>query len=124
MQVPAIVRNYIDAYNAKDVDGMLKCLAPGVRFQNITSGEVNAETTGTGEFEKLARMGVAAFRERCQTLTNCIAVADYVMIEVDYTAVVATDLPNGWKAGRELRFTGASYFELENGRIAKIVDAS
>lgn len=124
MQIPATVRSYIEAYNAKDVDRMIACLAPTVHFRNISSGEVNAETRGIGEFEKLARSGAAAFRERRQRVTNCIVVADRVMVEIDYTAVVATDLPNGWKAGQELRFSGASYFELENGRIVKLVDAS
>jgi hypothetical protein len=45
------------------------------------------------------------------------------MIEVDYTAVVAIDPPNGWTAGQNLSFRGSSYFELENDWIVKIVDA-
>ena len=34
------------------------------------------------------------------------------MVEIDYTATVAADLPNGWKAGQQLAFTGASYFKI------------
>lgn len=124
MQPPAIVLNYVETYNAKDVDGMLRCLSENVEFQNISSGAVNAEARGLEAFGKLARMGAAAFRERHQAVTGCIVVANRVMLEIEYSAVVAADLPNGWKAGQELRFPGSSYFELENGRIAKIVDAS
>ncbi|WP_194164640.1 nuclear transport factor 2 family protein [Microvirga thermotolerans] len=124
MQVPAPVRAYVDAYDAKDVDGMLRCLTENVPFQNIASGAVNAETNGIDAFAELARMGAAAFRERRQEVKGCIAVGNRVTIEVDYSAVVGADLPNGWKAGQALRFAGASYFELEGGRIARIVDAS
>jgi steroid delta-isomerase-like uncharacterized protein len=118
------VGRYVDAYNARDVDRMLSCLSEDVHFQNFSSGGLDAEARGMGEFAALARMGASAFRERRQTVTNCITVANRVMIEVDYAAVVATDLPNGWTAGQKLSFRGASYFELENDRIVKIVDAS
>jgi len=124
MQLPTPAQSYVDAYNAKDVDRMLSCLADEVHFQNFSSGEIDAEAKGIGEFTALAKMGASAFLERQQSVTNCIVVANRVMIEVDYTAVVATDLPNGWTAGQTLSFRGSSYFELENDRIMKIVDAS
>lgn len=124
MQLPAPVQSYVNAYNAKDVDCMLSCLADEVHFQNFSLGEIDAEAKGIGEFTALAKMGASAFLERHQSVTNCIVVANRVMIEVDYTAVVATDLPNGWSAGQTLSFRGSSYFELENDRIVKIVDAS
>jgi len=38
--------------------------------------------------------------------------------------VVAIDLPNGWKAGQSLSFTGASAFRIRDGKIASIVDES
>ena len=46
------------------------------------------------------------------------------MVEIDYAATVAADLPNGWKAGQELAFRGASYFELSDGLISRIIDES
>lgn len=46
------------------------------------------------------------------------------MVEIDYTAVVATDLPNGWTAGQKLAFSGASAFQVKNGKIVSIVDES
>lgn len=122
MQVPPPVRAYVDAYNARDVEGMLRALAEDVHFQNITSGTVNVETNGIGAFADLARTGATAFQERRQEIVACIVVGDRAMIEVDYSAVVGADLPNGWKAGQALRFRGKSYFELRDGRIVRIVD--
>ena len=62
--------------------------------------------------------GVGAGRRRRlrgnagQTVTNAITVADTTAVEIDYTATVAQDLPNGWKAGQQLAFKGASCFQL------------
>lgn len=123
-KLPKEIEAYIDAYNAIDVDGMLACLAEDVHFQNISAGEVNAETHGRSAFEELARMGAAAFSSRRQTVTHAITVADRTMATIDYRATVAADLPNGWKAGQSVAFSGASYFELKDGRIARIVDES
>ncbi|MFC4174612.1 nuclear transport factor 2 family protein [Microvirga sp. GCM10011540] len=124
MEIPSIVRAYIEAYNAMDVGRMLECLAEDVRFQNISSGQVDVETAGKERFAELAEVGVAAFRERRQDVTGCIVVGAHTMVEIAYTATVAADLPNGWKAGQRLAFSGASYFRTANGRIAEIVDQS
>lgn len=124
MKLPAVVERYIAAYNAMDVEAMLACLTSDVHFQNISAGETNAETHGKAQFEELARLGAAAFSSRRQTVVRCINVAGRTMAEVDFEAVVAADLPNGWKAGQKLAFSGVSYFEIRDGAIARIVDES
>jgi len=122
--LPEPIETYIEAYNRMDVDGMLACLAEDIVFQNMAGGAVTAEATSKHGFEEMARQGVAAFRSRRQVVTASITVADTTVVEIDYEAVVATDLPNGWKAGQALSFTGASLFELQNGKIARIIDQS
>lgn len=122
--LPKPIESYIAAYNAIDVDAMLVCLADDVHFQNVAEGAVNAETRGKSEFATLARAGAAAFAARRQTVTHAITVAGRTIVEIDYTATVAADLPNGWKAGQELAFRGASYFELSDGLISRIIDES
>jgi hypothetical protein len=72
----------------------------------------------------MARFGASSFETRHQKVTNAITVAGTTLAEIDYSAVVATDLPNGWKAGQKLAFTGASSFHVEGGRIVRIVDES
>lgn len=124
MQLPPIIENYIEAYNAMDLDGMLRCLTDDVRFQNILSGQVSVATAGKEQFAELARLGAPAFHARRQEVVRCIVVGSHAMAEIAYTATVAKDLPNGWKAGQQLAFTGASYFKLVDGRIAEIIDQS
>ena len=124
IKLPKPVEIYIEAYNDKDVDAMLACLADDIVFQNIADGAVTAEATSKRAFEEMARIGAAAFRSRRQAVTASITVADTTLLEIDYEAVVATDLPNGWKAGQELSFAGASLFELRDDKIVRIVDQS
>ena len=38
-------------------------------------------------------MGVSAFKSRTQTVTRSMTVSDITLIDIDYEAVVATDLP-------------------------------
>ncbi|KAB2784154.1 nuclear transport factor 2 family protein [Brucella anthropi] len=120
--LPDVIHAYINAYNNKDVDGMLVCLSDKVSFRNISGGQVTAETSDKQSLEDMAKFGASAFETRRQTVTNAITVADTTLVEIAYSAVVAIDLPNGWKAGQELAFSGASSFRIEDGRIVSIVD--
>ena len=124
MQLPDVVRSYIAAYNAKDVDAMLACLSEDVRFRNISDGKVTAETSDKSGFAELAQVGVTAFSRREQVVRNAISVDDLTLVQIDYSAIVAADLPNGWKAGERLAFQGASAFRVNGGKIVGITDES
>jgi len=123
-ELSEVISKYIHAYNSLDVAGMLNCLTDDVEFQNISNGEVNTHTNSKKEFESLANMGVSAFKSRKQTVTQFMSVSNLTLVEISYEAVVSTDLPNGWKSGQELSFTGASAFELRDDKIMKIIDQS
>lgn len=123
-KLPDVIASYIDAYNRKDVDGMLACLSENVLFRNISQGVVSAEAADKATFAEMAKSGVAAFESRKQMVTNAITVADITLLEIDYSAVVAADLPNGWKRGQKLSFAGASAFQIQDGKIVSIVDQS
>lgn len=122
--IPTIVTDYLAAYNARDVAGMVRCLSDDVHFVNMSGGAVSAETNGIDAFTALAHQGVAVFAQRTQTVTNCIACNGHVTLRIDYRAMVAVDLPNGWKAGQEIRLDGVSVFTLRNGTITELVDIS
>lgn len=124
MDLPDIICDYISAYNQFDVAGMLACLTDDVEFQNITNRKIDTHTTSKEDFKKLAEMGVAAFDSRKQTVLHSISVGSATLVEIDYQAVVKADLPNGWTAGQKLQFSGASAFEITEGKISKIVDES
>ena len=124
METPDIICDYISAYNQLDVAGMLACLTDDIEFQNVSNGIIDTHTTSKEEFKKLADMGATAFDRRKQTILHSISVSNLTLLEIDYQAVVRADLPNGWKAGQDLQFLGASAFEITEGKISKIIDQS
>ncbi len=122
--VPTIVARYIDAYNRMNVQAMLDCLSGDVRFINRSNGETTNETHGIEAFRALAEQGVQSFAEREQTILDCIAIDDRAAVRIGYRAKVKTDLPNGWKAGQEIKMTGTSFFMISEGKISEVIDAS
>ncbi|WP_424976511.1 nuclear transport factor 2 family protein [Dinoroseobacter sp. S124A] len=123
-RLPDVIHTYLDAYNRKDVEAMLACLAQEVTFQNISDGVITAVTAGRAAFETLARAGAEAFRSRSQRVRHAITVADTTLVEIDYRAEVAMDLPNGWVAGQVLSFQGASAFRVRDDKIISMIDQS
>ena len=122
--VPTIVARYIDAYNGMNVQAMLDFLSGDVRFINRSNGETTNETHGIEAFRALAEQGVQLFAEREQTILDCIAIDDRAAVRIGYRAKVKTDLPNGWKAGQEVKMTGTSFFMISEGKISEVIDAS
>ncbi|AWK85463.1 nuclear transport factor 2 family protein [Azospirillum thermophilum] len=122
--VPEIVQRYLAAYNAQDVEAMLACLTDDVRFENLSDGTVTAATAGKEAFARLARQSAGLFSEREQVVEGCIAAGPRVALRIRYSATVAADLPNGWKAGQQVGLQGASFLTLRDGLIAELMDIS
>ena len=120
----ALIDRYLTAYNAFDVDAMMETLHPAVEFENVAGGEVNASASGADAFRRLAEQATGLFASRRQTVTAFRPHDSGASIDVDYEGVLASDLPNGMRAGETLRLTGRSEFAFANGRIASIRDIS
>ncbi|WP_342435839.1 nuclear transport factor 2 family protein [Paenibacillus sp. FSL L8-0436] len=118
----AIIDTYVEAYNAFDVEGMVRLLDAETLFKDFSNGEITTETRGIQEFKELAEKSLQVFSNRRQTITHYSAVDDRVEIQIDYEAILAVDLPNGLKTGDTLQLKGKSAFEIKNGKIALIED--
>ena len=119
-----VIQKYIDAYNAFDVDGMLKLLSPDVRFENWSGVHLTAEACGIDKFGQLAEQAKAIFSEREQRVTAMKHGADSVIVSIAYRGQLAVDIPDGPRAGTVLALNGESEFAFEGGLISKIVDRS
>jgi ketosteroid isomerase-like protein len=51
-----------------------------------------------------------------------MSVDNWELVELDYWGKLAKDLPEGHKAGQEMRLGGASFFTIRDGRITRLVD--
>lgn len=123
-QQQRIIQNYIDAYNNFDVDGMATDLDETVVFENVSNGNVDLRTEGLQAFVQQAEAAKAYFTERQQRIESWSFEDTTISIEIAYSAVLATDLPNGLKKGESLELKGTSTFGFENGRIKSITDRS
>jgi steroid delta-isomerase-like uncharacterized protein len=120
--IPEIVRTYIEAYNARDVDAMLATLTDDVRFENVSNVGGSLTVKGKPALAELARESAAAFSSRKQTIRNAVVTPSRVVLDLDFDAVAAMDMPNGWKAGQAVQLRGVTFFDLRDGLIAGIVD--
>jgi hypothetical protein len=119
-----LIRNYVEAYNRFDVDGMVKDMADDIVFENVSDGQVNLTSSGVAAFRQQAVQAVHLFTERKQTILSFHHQEALTTINVGYYAIVAADLPNGWKKGDELRLSGQSIFRFEIGSIVALTDIS
>ena len=120
----SLVECYLAAYNAFDIDGMMAVIHPDIEFKNVSGGEVNATTSGSGDFRLLAEKSSELFRSRKQKILTFWSNADQASVAVAFEGVLASDLPNGMKAGETLRLNGRSEFTFCDGKIYRIKDVS
>lgn len=117
-----LIERYIEAYNSFDIETMINTLHPDIVFQNISNGEVNAETHGIEAFRTLAEQSKGLFTSRKQTITHIETNESQTRIDVAFEALLAIDLPNGLKAGETLKLQGCSEFTFRDGKIVSIID--
>ena len=119
-----LLLGYIQAYNAKDVSGMLTYFGEGCVFENISGGKVTVHTRGKTELETLATRSAAAFAAREQKVVSLTEGQGRIVAEIDYHAVLQADLSPDLKAGSELNLRGVSVLELSGGKIVRLTDYS
>ena len=119
-----VIENYIQAYNQMNIPGMLTDLHADVVFENMSNGVVDLRTEGKDEFEIQAKKAKNLFAQRNQRITNWQIKENVIIIDIDYQATLAIDLPNGLQAGDELELQGQSEFHFQDGKVVKIQDRS
>jgi hypothetical protein len=115
---------YVRAYNAKDVRGMLALFDEACVFENISAGKITVRTEGKAALEALARRSAETFASREQKVLSVTEEAARIVAEIDYQAVLQMDLSPGLRAGSELRLRGISVFEFSGGMIVRLSDYS
>jgi hypothetical protein len=120
----SIIQNYINGYNAFDVDKMVEDLDEAILFENVFNGETTMSLTGLKAFKEQAALAKDYFSARTQTIKSFTHLKDETAIEIDYQAILAIDFPNGLKKGDELNLQGKSIFTFSGSKIIKLTDIS
>lgn len=119
-----MIEQYIHAYNQFDIEAMLANLHEDIVFENFSEGIQNLRTEGIDEFKKQAEEAAKYFSKRQQTIQRWDIQIGKIVVEIEYEAILAIDLPNGMKAGDRLLLEGQSEFQFADSKISKIVDRS
>lgn len=117
-----LVNRYIAAYNAFDIEAMMKTVHPQIEFTNVAGGQVNATASGADEFRALAEQTAELFAERRQTVADFTSSGGRAIVKVVWEAVLARDIPDIGAEGDRLELRGQSTFEFGDGLIARLVD--
>jgi hypothetical protein len=120
----AFIRHYIDAYNAFDLEGMLRDLHPDIVFENVSGGVVNMTLRGIDEFRKQAQETAQLFTSRHQQIIQLAIQNNTAEVVIHYRGTLAQDLPNGLKKGDTLELEGRSLFRFRGNQIIGITDES
>lgn len=120
-----LIKEYINAYNNFDVEGMLKHLDPNVQFENILNGQVNLTINGREELRAQAEQATALFESREQVIKFFDHVdEEQTEVEIDFYGVLAADVSNELKTGMKLNRSGKSIFKFSDDSIVEITDIS
>jgi len=117
-----MVQRYVKAYNNFDVERMLVDMADDVKFENIVDGLVTLSIEGKEALKDQMENAKNLFSKRTQTISGIHYSKDYIEIRVDYSAIVAVDLPNGLKAGDPIELKGKSIFLFRDKKIIELKD--
>lgn len=117
-----LIQQYLAAYTAFDLPGMLALLAPDVVFENYSNDQLTASAQGLEAFQALAEQSAALFSEREQRLSALREWPERAVAGVAFRGVLAADIPDGPKAGTVIELEGKTEFEFRDGRITRIVD--
>ncbi len=116
----ALIERFLDAYNRFDIEGMIEVLHPDIEFRNITGGNVDATASGLKEFRALAEQSAKLFESRKQAVITLDPSSEGVSVEIEFTGVLAMDIPNGPKAGETLELQGHSEYVFREEKIYQL----
>jgi steroid delta-isomerase-like uncharacterized protein len=122
--VAALVRRYVERYNANDIDGMLECCADDVVFETVTNPGGSIRLNGKDEMREVIEATTRAFRERRHEVIGMIVDGQRAAAETVFSGVAAAELGQAVRPGEHVSIRGATIFELRNDRLARICDYS
>jgi steroid delta-isomerase-like uncharacterized protein len=109
----SVVREFEKAFNRQDVDALLACFTERATYRDNFYGEHAGKDSLRSMFQRMFREG-HDYHWTMEVVVDSPAVST---AEWTFAYVVSEAVPRS--AGRKIRFTGMSVFELDGGRIAR-----
>lgn len=119
-KLPPMVVDFIEAYNTRDVEGMLADVTDDVMYRHYCDAGVLFKAGDKGEFEAALHDDLSAFEHRTQMVKTSMTMLGSTVLTTQFDALVAKDLSNGWTAGQSITLPAASEFQFSDDKIANI----
>jgi steroid delta-isomerase-like uncharacterized protein len=108
----SIVREFASAFNRGDVDALVACFTPEGSYVDGFFGPHAGHANLRAMFERMFHEGT----DYQWTMETIVDTPTRAAAEWTFSYVVSDAVPRS--AGRRVRFTGMSVFDLDGGRIA------
>lgn len=109
----SVVREFEQAFNRQDVDALLACFTERATYRDNFYGDHAGKDSLRSMFQRMFREG----HDYQWTMNVVVDSPGVCSSEWTFSYVVSEAVPRS--AGRKIRFTGMSVFELEGGRIVR-----
>ena len=106
-----IVERYVEAFNQRDVEGMLACFTEDATYADLLLGEAAA---GRDALRALFERMMSEGGEIEWTIDRVVTSDEVEMAEWRFRLVVSDAIPRS--AGRTVSFPGVSVFQLRDGQ--------
>ncbi len=106
------VRAFVDAFNTRNIDGMLALASDAVQWLSVDGAKVGVETEG----KDALRASMTKYFQQCPSCKS-----DLVWLKTAGSRVTALERAN-WtnRAGVAVSQTSLSVYELKDGRIVRV----
>ena len=106
------VRAFVEAFNTRNIDGMLALAVEGIQWLSVDGQKIATETEG----KEALKASMTKYFQQCPTCRS-----ELVWIKTVGSRVTAQERAR-WtnKAGAEVSQTGLSVYEFKDGRIARV----
>ena len=106
------VRSFVDAFNARNVDGMLALAADDIQWLSVDGAKVSTETQG----KEALRASMTKYFQQCPTCRS-----ELLWIKTAGSRITAHERAS-WtnRAGAAVSQSGLSVYELKGGKIIRV----
>ncbi len=111
-----LVRAYYDMWNSKDFSKAETLLDTDIRFR----GSLDITANGIEGFKEYAHMLIHAFPNLYHAIEITVHEDSLAAVYVTYTATHEGQLFDYAPTGRRICYSGASFFQFKQGKIASI----
>lgn len=115
-----MIEQYIQAYNAMDVEGMMENLDQTIEFEFQLNGRIEMKITGFREFRDQAEKNIQNFSFRQQKIMGYRMEGNSIFVNIEFKGILSPEVAQTENQTLELK--GNTEFVFFEGKIIQIIE--